>query len=67
MGYIRDGKWIDQWHDTKVTNGHYVRKPSTFRNWITKDGSPGPTGVGGFLAEKDRYHLYISLFPTTFM
>jgi len=27
---------------------------STFRNWITKDGS------SGFKAEKDRYHLYVS-------
>jgi glutathionyl-hydroquinone reductase len=61
MGYVKDGKWIDQWYDTKATNGRYIRKPSTFRNWITKDGNPGPTGTGGFIAEKDRYHLYISL------
>ena len=25
-----------------------------------RDGAPGPTGEGGFAAEKDRYHLYVS-------
>ena len=31
-----------------------------FRNWITPDGSPGPTGRGGFRAEPNRYHLYVA-------
>jgi len=60
MGRLENGVWIDQWHNTKETKGRYVRKPSIFRNWITVDGEAGPTGKGGFLAEKDRYHLYIS-------
>jgi len=60
MGRLENGVWIDQWHNTKETNGRYVRKPSIFRNWITVDGEAGPTGKGGYLAEKDRYHLYIS-------
>lgn len=60
MGRLENGVWIDQWHNTKETKGRYVRKPSIFRNWITADGEAGPTGKGGFLAEKDRYHLYIS-------
>src|SRR5690606_23761882 len=34
---------------------------SAFRNWVTSDGSPGPTGEGGFAAESGRYHLYVSL------
>jgi len=42
------------------TSGRFVRQDSTFRNWITPDGSPGPTGVGGFKAEPGRYHLYIA-------
>ncbi len=40
--------------------GEFVRVTSGFRNWITPDGSPGPTGVGGFSAEPGRYHLYVS-------
>lgn len=60
MGRLENGVWIDQWHNTKETKGRYIRKPSIFRNWITVDGEAGPTGRDGFLAEKDRYHLYIS-------
>ncbi len=37
-----------------------MRNESQFRNWITQDGSAGPSGIGGFQAEKDRYHLYVS-------
>lgn len=44
----------------KVVKGEFVRTESTFRNWVTKDGSPGPSGEGGFPAEPDRYHLYVS-------
>lgn len=60
MGLLVEGKWQDQWYDTKSTGGHFVRKDSQFRNWITADGSAGPTGEGGFKAEPNRYHLYIS-------
>jgi glutathionyl-hydroquinone reductase len=45
---------------TNDPQGRFVRKPSVFRSWITPDGSPGPTGVGGFAAAPDRYHLYVS-------
>jgi glutathionyl-hydroquinone reductase len=41
--------------------GEFVRPASTFRNWITPDGSPGPTGRGGFKAEAGRYHFYAAL------
>ena len=61
MGLLVDGKWVDRWYDTRVTEGRFVRQESTFRNWITLDGSPGPTGEGGFKAEPGRYHLYVSL------
>jgi len=56
-----DGVWVDQWYDTKSTGGRFVRKASAFRNWVTADGAPGPTGVGGYKAEPQRYHLYVSL------
>ena len=61
MGLLIDGKWRDRWYDTKKTGGRFVRKASAFRNWVTPDGRPGPTGKGGFKAEAGRYHLYVSL------
>jgi len=54
MGLLVEGKWIDQWYDTKLTKGAYVRKDSSFRHWIKSDGS------SAFKPEKDRYHLYVS-------
>lgn len=61
MGLLVEGKWQDQWYDTKSTGGRFIRKDSQFRNWITSDGSAGPSGRGGFKAEANRYHLYVSL------
>ncbi|NMM45508.1 glutathione S-transferase family protein [Rhodospirillaceae bacterium KN72] len=61
MGLLIDGQWHDQWYDTKKTGGKFVRTESQFRNWITADGSPGPTGSGGYAAEPGRYRLYVSL------
>ncbi|WP_024414232.1 glutathione S-transferase family protein [Streptococcus suis] len=61
MGLLQDGKWVDQWYDTKSTGGKFIRSVTQFRNWITPDGQAGPTGEGGFKAESGRYHLYISL------
>ncbi|TWG97140.1 putative glutathione S-transferase [Mesorhizobium sp. J18] len=61
MGLLVEGVWRDQWYDTKKSGGRFVRSESGFRNWITKDGSPGPSGKGGFKAEPGRYHLYVSL------
>ncbi len=61
MGLLQEGKWVDRWYETKETSGRFVRKSTSFRNWITSDGSPGPSGTGNFKAEKGRYHLYVSL------
>lgn len=60
MGLLIDGVWHDKWYDTDSTGGRFVRKESQFRNWVTPDGSPGPSGSGGFKAEPERYHLYVS-------
>ncbi len=59
MGLLVDGAWQDV--DMRVQDGHFVRKATTFHNYVTADGSLGPTGKGGFPAERDRYHLYVSL------
>lgn len=61
MGMLVDGKWHDVWYDTKASKGRFVRSEAQFRNWVTSDGSPGPSGKGGFRAEPGRYHLYVSL------
>jgi putative glutathione S-transferase len=61
MGLLIDGHWEDQWYDTKSTKGRFVRSEAQYRNWITADGSAGPSGEGGFKAEPGRYHLYVSL------
>ncbi len=60
MGLLVDGTWQDRWYDTKSSGGAFKRQESQFRNWITADGSPGPSGEGGFNAESGRYHLYVS-------
>ena len=61
MGLLVEGEWRDQWYDTKSTAGRFKRQQSSFRNWITADGSAGPSGDAGFKAEPGRYHLYVSL------
>lgn len=60
MGLLVDGVWHDQWYDTKSTGGKFQRSEAQFRNWVTEDGSAGPTGRAGFKAERGRYHLYVS-------
>lgn len=60
MGLLIQGVW----HEVEPhsdTGGKFVRKDAMFRNWITADGRPGPTGKGGYAAEAGRYHLYVSL------
>lgn len=60
MGLLVDGKWQDRWYDTDSSGGKFERSESAFRHWVTSDGSPGPSGDGGFEASAGRYHLYAS-------
>ncbi|SDI33826.1 glutathione S-transferase family protein [Lutimaribacter saemankumensis] len=60
MGQLVNGEWQDTWYDTSKTGGKFVRSTAKFRNWITPDGSAGPSGEAGFKAEAGRYHLYVS-------
>ena len=57
-----NGQWVGKWHpvQAKDDQGRFIRQTSSFRNFITADGSPGDTGDGGFAAEADRYHLYVA-------
>ena len=58
-----EGKWTANWQPVQATDakGGFVRQISGFRNWVTPDGSAGPTGDAGFAAEAGRYHLYVAL------
>lgn len=60
MGQLVDGTWHTGWYDTKSSGGAFKRTTAGFRNWITVDGSAGPSGAAGFAAESGRYHLYVS-------
>ncbi|MAI12397.1 MAG: glutathione-dependent reductase [Rhodospirillaceae bacterium] len=61
MKTLINGRWTDRKDEKQSNDGSFKRKDTEFRNWITPDGSPGETGVGGFKAESGRYHLYVSL------
>ena len=60
MGQLVDGVWHDAWYETKKSGGAFVRSTAKYRDWVTPDGAPGPSGEGGFAAESGRYHLYVS-------
>ena len=60
MGLLVDGVWHDTWYDTKSTGGKFERSQAKFHNWITAEGSAGPSGISGFKAETGRYHMYVS-------
>lgn len=61
MGVLENGEWRADGKFKTDPDGRFVRADSAFRNWVTPDGAPGPTGQGGFRAESGRYHLYVSL------
>ena len=51
------GVWQQDWQpvQAKDEKGGFVRQVSSFRNWVTPDGS------SAFPAEAGRYHLYVAL------
>lgn len=61
MGMLVNGHWRADDVSPSDGSGAFVRRESSFRNWVTPDGSKGPTGMAGFKAELGRYHLYVSL------
>jgi putative glutathione S-transferase len=60
MSLMVNGELRPQWLQSEQAEGEFVRQDSQFRHWITADGSPGPSGEGGFPAAAGRYHLYVS-------
>ncbi|MHA1564451.1 MAG: glutathione S-transferase family protein, partial [Alphaproteobacteria bacterium] len=61
MGVLIEGVWHAVEPQRQDSGGQFVRATTEFRNWITADGAPGPSGSGGFTAAPGRYHLYVSL------
>ena len=62
MGLLVEGQWHDQWYDTKASGGKFVRSESQFRHTLVATApAEGEDGVDYFLAEPNRYHLYVSL------
>ncbi|HEY3848701.1 MAG TPA: glutathione S-transferase family protein [Acetobacteraceae bacterium] len=64
MGLLIDGVWHEQDPNAAkagAAGGRFERQETAFRNWVTPDGRPGPTGHDGFAASAGRYHLYVSL------
>jgi len=60
MGFMIDGRWSSDDQIPTDARGAFVRADSQFRNWVTADGTLGPSGAGGFTAEPGRYHLFVS-------
>ena len=54
LGQLIDGKWKSDWEE-QDDSGAFQRMKTLFRHWIKADGSTD------FVAEPNRYHLYISL------
>src|SRR3954451_17686976 len=61
MGVLVEGVWRDEQQGERAPTGRFMRPATRFRNWITEDGRPGPTGTDGFAAARGRYHLYVAL------
>ena len=61
MGLLVEGVWQPDSRFPTSNSGAFARPQTSFRNWVTRDGAPGPSGEGGFKAEPGRYHLYVSL------
>ena len=60
MGLLVDGTWDTNASGDTVSSDRFERSKAQIRNWVTADGSAGPSGVGGFKAESGRYHLYVA-------
>jgi putative glutathione S-transferase len=60
MGQLVDGVWLANDEALRQPGASFVRPQSRFRSWVTPDGAAGPSGSGGFAAERGRYHLYVS-------
>ena len=61
MGLLIKGKWYDKDYDVAASELAIKNETAELRNWVTVDGQAGETGLSGFKAEANRYHLYVAL------
>lgn len=56
MGMMVEGDWVSdpELKELRGSDGSFQRTPTSFREWVTADGS------SGFPVEPGRYHLYVS-------
>lgn len=52
MGQLVDGVWVADDEAMRHSGGRFVRPQSSFRSWVSADGAAGPSGSGGFAAER---------------
>ena len=43
MSLVKQGKLKGDWLKEETKEGEFVRLDSVFRNWVTADGSAGPS------------------------
>ncbi|HZY66045.1 MAG TPA: glutathione S-transferase family protein [Rubrobacteraceae bacterium] len=53
LGMLVEGEWTTH-GIPKDSDGRFVRAETSFRDWVTADGS------SGYKTEPDRYHLYLA-------
>lgn len=58
---LQNGRWAEDWQPIQSSDkaGRFIRQGSSFRNWITPDGAPGPEGQPALVAEPGRYQLIV--------
>ena len=57
MGMMIEGQWHSKEPVSRTESDTFQRAQSTFRDWITADGGPGPQGQAAQPAQANRYHL----------
>ncbi len=61
MPQLVDGKWEKgDVAASEMKQGAFHREQTSFRNWITVDGRPGPEGQSAVPAEAGRYQLFVA-------
>lgn len=55
-----DGRWYSTLSPNDPRVQRLRQRPTTWREWITHDGSRGPQDQPARPAERGRYHLYVS-------
>lgn len=58
---MKNGQWHDTWYDTQSTGGEFVREETRFRDWVLPASREEPGNQPTFPAEKNRYHLFVSM------